>query len=223
MTAPACYKVLSKEDGMPWHGGTGRWSLPEGDQPGAWMPTLTDLMPCQCGYHLCAGEEQLLGWLGPVIYVAEYRGEMIDHKDKIVVASARLLTRCEHWNERTARLFAAACARDVLPLFERVYPADDRVRRCIEAAEQFARSEIDRRVLDAAAAAAAAAAAVAVAAAAAAADAAAAATWAAAWRAAWRAAATAGWATREAWSTFGAPKAQQTARLAHLLATGEII
>ena len=93
----------------------------------------------------------------------------------------------------------------------------------MEGGEEFARSEIDRRVLDAAAAAAAAAAAVAVAAAAAAADAAAAATWAAAWRAAWRAAATAGWATREAWSTFGAPKAQQTARLAHLLATGEII
>ena len=76
------------------------------------------------------------------------------HTDKIVVSEARLLSRCAHWNERTARLFAAACAWDALPLYEKAHPTDDRVRKCIEAAERFANGEVDRIFLDAARAAA---------------------------------------------------------------------
>jgi hypothetical protein len=59
----------------------------------------------------------LLPWLGsPAIFVAEYdeRGPIIRADDKIGVLRSRLLYRCEHWNERTARLFAADCA-DAVP------------------------------------------------------------------------------------------------------------
>lgn len=38
---------------------------------------------------------------------------------------------------------AAQCAREVLPIFERSQPDDDRVRKCIEACEAYSRGEID--------------------------------------------------------------------------------
>jgi hypothetical protein len=142
------YKVLAA-DGSAYHGGAGKWSL-----VGDWMPPVVNIKPCVRGYHLCEGASDLVLWLGPTIWVAEWKGERIRHKDKCVVSEARLVSKYEHWNERTARLFAASCARDVLPIFEKKRPNDDRVRKCIEAAERFANGEVDRIFLDAAGAAA---------------------------------------------------------------------
>jgi len=45
----------------------------------------------------------------------------------------QLVRRCEHWTARTARLFAAACAERVLPIYEAEYPGDDRPREAIAA------------------------------------------------------------------------------------------
>jgi hypothetical protein len=229
-----CYKVLG-EKGEAFHGGKGVWFLPTGKRPGEWMPKLADLVACQHGYHLCEGATDLVRWLGPTIWTAEWRGERIRSEDKIVVSQARVLAKCEHWNERTARLFAASCARDVLPIFEKSYPNDDRVRKCIEAVERFANGQVDHIFLVAARAAArAASGAAAWAAAWAAARAASgAASGAAAGAAAWAAAgAASGAAARAAaraasgaaagaaaWAAAGAAQAK---RLAHLLKTGEI-
>ena len=134
---PTVYKVLA-EDGSPHHGGNGTWLLPQGDEPGEWMPPIDgELVPCNNGYHLCR-EQDLVHWLGPVIYQAEYRGEVVEHVDKIVVREARLVSRLETWNGRTARLFARDCAERVLHLYEREKPDDSRVRNCIEVARQYA-------------------------------------------------------------------------------------
>ena len=123
--------------------GNGKWYLPKGKRPGKWMPKIEgELIACQNGYHLCR-DEQVLCWLGPALFEAEYRGEMLDHEDKIVVREARLLRRFDRWDERNARLFAADCAEHVLPIFEKKYPKDDRPRKAIEAAREFARGEID--------------------------------------------------------------------------------
>ena len=87
----------------------------------------------------------------------------------------RLLSRLEAWNERTARLFAADCAEQVLHLFEREHSDDKRPRLAIEAARRFANGEIDRVDL------------------------------AAAWAAAWAAASDAAWAAaRAAWAAWDA-------------------
>ena len=201
MTAPICYKVLNA-DGSACHGGSGVWALPTADTAGAWMPPIADIVPCQRGYHLCEGASDLLQWLGPVLYVAEWRGDRVRHTDKCVVSEARLLARCEHWTERTARLLAASFARDVLPLYEAAYPNDPRVRQCIEAVERFANGEVDRIFLEAARAAAR------DAARAAARAAAGAAARAAAWAAARDAARDAAWAA--AWATA---RAAQTRNL----------
>jgi len=144
------YKILNL-DGSPHNGGKGKWHLPtkkrDGTwEPGKWMPKLTDLVPCEHGYHLCR-EQDLIRWLGPMICVAEGRGKQIVCDDKVVFAQARLLSSCKIWNKRTGRLFVADCAEHVLPIWERKYPNDPRPRKAVEAARLFADGEITREKL----------------------------------------------------------------------------
>ena len=130
------YKVLA-EGGSACHGGSGKWHLPKGKRPGKWMPKLTDITPCQRGYHLVT-LEQLPQWLGATIWVAEGRGEHIKESDKHVFSQARLLCKVDAWNERTARIFVCDCAERVLPIFEREYPNEKAPRNAIETARRFA-------------------------------------------------------------------------------------
>lgn len=126
------YKVLN-DDGSAFHGGTGKWNLPHGARPGKWMLAISDPIPCERGYHLCRRED-LINWLGPAIYEAEGRGEMVEAPDKVVYGQARLLRRLDTWTERTARLFACDCAERVVHLC-----GDDlRPREAIQVARLFA-------------------------------------------------------------------------------------
>ena len=143
------YKVLGK-GGKPCHGGTGKWHLPEDGKPGMWMPKIRKIKLCVSGYHLCR-EEELLDWLNEEIYEAEGRGNSVMGENKTVFHEARLLRKCEGWNERTARLFACDCAARVLPIYEKKYPKDDRPRNAIEAARKYAKGEITRPEVDTAA------------------------------------------------------------------------
>lgn len=147
------YKVINT-DGTAYHGGSGAWNLPKGKRPGKWMePIKGGLVPCKNGYHLCR-DSDLLDWLGPAIFEAEHKGELVEASDKVVVRHARLLRPCGGWNETTARLFAADCAERVLPVFEKHVPGDDRPRKAIEATRSYARGEIDDAAWSAASAAA---------------------------------------------------------------------
>ncbi len=171
------YKVLN-EDGTAYHGGRGAWPLPHDGQPGDWLEVKGQLVPCENGLHLCR-EQDLVGWLGPAIYEAEYEGEMVEHEDKVVVRKARLLRRLDAWNERTARLFACDCAERMLSIYERDYPGDQRPRQAVEVARRYANGQATQDELAAARVAAGAAA------------------WDAAWAAAWVAAR----ATERQWQT----------------------
>jgi hypothetical protein len=171
------YKVLA-EDGSAFHGGNGRWPLPNGN-PGEWLAVSGELEPCRHGLHLCRRSD-LIHWLGPVIYLAEHEGEKIIAKDKIVVRKARLLSRLDTWNETTARLFAADCAERALKNERKAgREPDERSWEAVRVARLYARGEVD--------------------------DAARAATWAAARDAARDAASTAaGDAARAAWAAGAA-------------------
>jgi len=100
------YKVTDA-NGYSMHGGTGKWT------PGKWRSVRGDLVPCEHGLHLCRPQD-LIHWLGPVIWEAEVDGEVIEQGDKVVARRARVVRRVDTWNERTARLFAAWCAEQVL-------------------------------------------------------------------------------------------------------------
>ena len=138
------YKVLNGLS--PIYGQPTPWKV------GKWMPEIEgDLVACKNGYHLCAGYSQLLEWLGPNIYIAEWRGDKIDAGDKIVVRQARIVKQLKTWNKRTKRLFAADCAERVLHIYERYYPGDSRVRDVIEISRKVARGELPASGLTAAA------------------------------------------------------------------------
>jgi hypothetical protein len=134
----------------------------------------------------------------------------------------RLVREIATTDDRLLRLFAVACARDVLHLFEDKYPNDSRVRDCIDVAERFANG--DATAQEIAAAWDAARAAVGDAARAAAWDAAGAAARAAARAADWDAARAAAWdaaraaARAAAWAAaWDAARAARAARAAQSL------
>src|SRR5690606_8005909 len=174
-------------DGLrPVHGGDGRYP-----DVGQWTEHLDpqQLEPCVYGYHLTRGP-QVLGWLGPTLYVAEACPDHppVDDGHKLVTCRVRLVRRLDRWDKTTARLFAADCAEAAL-LGERASgrEPDERSWAAVDAARRFARGEIKSAALSAARAVRAAA----WAARAAAAATAKAAAWAAAWAAAEAAAAAA--------------------------------
>jgi len=219
------YKVLG-EDGRPYHGGSGVWSLPHDGIPGEWMPRIEMIVPCESGYHVCT-KDQLVVWLGPRIHEVETRGDVLTLEDKCVAHEARLLRRLDTWTERTARLFACACAERALTRI--AYP-DPRSVEAVRVARLYADGGASQKELAAAGVAAGAAAGVAAWAAAGAA--ARAAAWDAAWAAAWAAARAAAWdaeraaardaaraaARAAAWAAAGdAERIWQTARLMEYL------
>ena len=153
-------------------------------------------------------------WNGKRVNAADARKAGATFDDIVWAASAIARTNTDV--DRRLRLWLADCAARVLHIYEREYPADDRVRNTIVASRQFARGEIGAAAWAAAGAAARAAAGTAARAAARAAagtaaraaawDAARAAAKATAWDAAWDAAGTTAGTTAwdAAWDAEGA-------------------
>lgn len=135
-------KVLN-EDRSSYHGGQGVWP-PEGE----WTPEPLDrsgnpgpLVPCGRGWHLIEPKD-IVSWIGPALWEAEYEGEIVHDTDKVVVRKARLVRRIEAWNTRTLSLWAADCAEQTLGNFESLFPDDRRPRQAIEAVRGYAAGEI---------------------------------------------------------------------------------
>jgi hypothetical protein len=131
------YKVLGA-NGEATNGGTGKWFLPHGNRPGKWMPKIKgELIPCKNGYHLCRRQD-VIDWLGPSLWEAEYRGECVPAEDKVVVRQSRLIRRVSTWNDKTARLFACDCAEYALGLVKK---PDPRSVEAVRVARLFALGE----------------------------------------------------------------------------------
>lgn len=143
------YKILNS--GKSCYGGNADWSLPIKNKdgtwtPGEWMPEIIgELVPCKNGYHLCRLQD-LIHWLNKEIYEAEFANEVIEDEDKIVVRQCRLLRKVESWNDKTARLFACWCVRQIWHLLK-----DERSKNAIEVAEKFANGKATQEELEAAA------------------------------------------------------------------------
>ena len=143
------YKVLF-EDGSVYHGGRGKWHLPKGKCSGKWMHVDGEIIPCEKGLHLCR-KQDLVHWIGPVIFVAEPKGEITTCTTKVVVADARLLRRLDTWNETTARLFAADCAKEAVRRCRKAgIEIDPRTTECIRVVYRFARGQATEVELSAA-------------------------------------------------------------------------
>ena len=132
------FKVLDNMKSC--HGGTHTWKA------GEWVRVEGELIPCQRGIHLCR-EQDLIEWLGPEIWAAEYRGdEFIIAENKVVVREARITTKYENWNETTARLIACDFAEKVVHLCG----DDPRPAEAIRVARLFANGQATKNELAAA-------------------------------------------------------------------------
>ena len=133
------YKWTDAE-GKTWGGF--QWPLPQGDKPGAWVPALEgEIIPCEHGYHACKTQD-LTRWISTRLFVIECQGDVVRQEDNdnksVYRGPCRLIREVAAWNERTARLFACDCADHVLPIYEKAYPNDTRVRDCIAVVRRYA-------------------------------------------------------------------------------------
>jgi len=139
------YKTLD-ETGFSCFGGEAEWSLPRLNDdgtwiPGEWMPPIEyELVECKNGYHI-ATFNQLLHWLAPRIFEAEAGREVIRSEYKYISRRCRLLREFTNWNEQAARLFACNCVERVLPLYEKRYQNDTRLRDAINEIRLFVDSQ----------------------------------------------------------------------------------
>ena len=129
---PTLYKFLNAN-------GVGRYSgkkLPIGE----WISVSGRLAMCENGIHVTP-IEHALNWLDKRAHIVEIRGECQVGDDKWCCREVYIHPAFPHWNEQSARLFAADCAERVLHLFESRYPNDSRPRNAIEVARAYARGE----------------------------------------------------------------------------------
>jgi hypothetical protein len=89
------------------------------------------------GWHACRWED-LPHYICAELWIVEVDAQIVHDSDKIACEQMMLVEQVTAWDDRMARLFAADCAEQVLPIFEAKYPADDRPRRAIEAARAYA-------------------------------------------------------------------------------------
>lgn len=140
-----------------------KWSLPQRDNngnwiPGDWMPPVRDddylAMITNDDELICYDdiilEHNLIDNLAPRIFVVEMGNEVVNYEmeyydegcdDRDYIVRRRLISEVESWNESLARNFACDCAEKVLPIYEKIYPGDDRPRKAIAAARRFAQQE----------------------------------------------------------------------------------
>ncbi|MBF0125981.1 MAG: hypothetical protein HQM02_02110 [Magnetococcales bacterium] len=131
------FKVLG-QNGSCCHGGAGSWST-----NGEWMPTVHgNLAPCTRGYHLCRAND-LVEWLGPVIWIADGRGKSFQTPQHLIFQEARVVRPIPSWTPKVARQFAAECAERVLPLLEAQSPHLTTPRLAIQAAREFSGGTVD--------------------------------------------------------------------------------
>ena len=175
------YKFLTDDNKGKYSGYDFTKYLPRDGKPGKWMRKIETPVMCERGYH-CFAPEHILKWLDAQLFEVEIKGRRVHGEDKTVAQQMRFIRKVDTWNDKSARLFACYCARDVLPLFEKNCPGDNRPRVAIETSERYANGMATEEELSAARAAA----------------------WGASRAAAWDAALTAAWGAARAasWAKY---------------------
>ena len=122
-------------------------------EPDKWLPPIEgDLVICKNGYHGCDAEH-LAEWVDEELYTLETRGDSLHDNRKDCFREIKM-TRVEAWTKDTLILWTADCAERVLPVWEKEYPGDGRVRHCIETTRAFVEGKATEKELAAAGAAA---------------------------------------------------------------------
>ena len=96
-----------------------------------------DIDICNKGFHSSKTPLQSLGYVkGEIIAEVEVRGESIIQDDK-ECWSEMCIVKAWHWTKEDSVSLAIFCAEQVLDIFEKKYPNDDRPRKAIEVAKAW--------------------------------------------------------------------------------------
>ena len=121
------------------------------EEDALWTPPAKPIL-CESGWHGMEEKDVLthLPGVGAVLYEVEVRGEIVRGADKFAAESMRSKYVVGEATERNLRLFAADCAEDVLPIFLKVRPNDNRPAEAIAVARRYANGEATEQERDAA-------------------------------------------------------------------------
>ena len=119
---------------------------------GEWTPIeATDF--CNSGWHGFEEKDVLThlpSGVGASLWVVEVKGEILHGNDKFCAPQMKLVRELGVTTDRNLRLFAADCAEDVLPLFLKVFPNDNRPSEAIAVARRYAEGMATNQELNAA-------------------------------------------------------------------------
>ena len=140
------YKVLN--DNKSCSGGDFDWTdyLPADGKPGKWTPTKRSVKLCHKGYHGTDAAHVRHFIEGNQLWEVEAIDPIWDAgRIKFVCKSMRLTRQVDTWNDKTLRLFACWCVRQIWGKL-----TDDRSKRVVEAAERFVNGDSTLEELSAA-------------------------------------------------------------------------
>ena len=140
------YKFLTEYNTGEYSGFDFTPYLPQGDEPGEWLPEVERLELCESGYHACTADH-LRDWCNAQLFEVEYKQEPEHHDTKVNGYCIRFVRKIDTWNDRTARLFAVWCARETLKLIDEPDPRS--VEAC-DVVERYANGKATKDELDAA-------------------------------------------------------------------------
>ena len=101
MSAEKWYKVLL--NGESFHGGSMKWSLPDGNIPGEWHEVYGDLRFCSQGLHVTNDPAHWFS-LGARVYLTECEGLVKKEHDKACFRRVRLLRELDNDELRELRI-----------------------------------------------------------------------------------------------------------------------
>ena len=142
------YKFLTEDNKGRYSGFDFTEYLPA-DQPGKWLPKVDKLEMCKSGYHACK-KADVFEWLEAQMYEVEFSGKKLKGDNKDCAQEMRFIRKIESYNDKTLRLFACWCVEEVLPIYEKEYPNDNRPRSAIEVAKRYANGKATKDELYAA-------------------------------------------------------------------------
>jgi hypothetical protein len=108
-------------------------------QFGKWKNFKGELEMCKKGFHCSVEPYDAFSFVqGEILAEVEVKGKHLEEKDKQVWSEMRIL-KAWNWTKKDSVKLAIYSAELVLPIFEKEYPKDKRLREAIQAAKRYLR------------------------------------------------------------------------------------